>query len=67
MRRGGLQMKGANHQGTQMKAKGKGMMMPEMCMSAKDMRGQCGHVGSTKTSSAGGFTASRKKGSVKGT
>lgn len=42
------------------------MAQSHTVMSAKSLRGQGATCGSTKTSSAGGFIASRKKGSVKG-
>ena len=59
-------MKGAEHQGTMMKGTMPRMDSPSKVMSAKDLHGQCGKCTSTKTSAEGGFTASRKKGSVKG-
>lgn len=43
------------------------MAMPHRVMSASNLRGQGAKASSSKTSAAGGFTASRKKGSVRGT
>ena len=42
------------------------MAKPHRVMSAANLRGQGAKASSTKTSSAGGFMASRKKGSVRG-
>jgi len=44
-----------------------GMAVPHKVMSASNLRGQGAKARSSKTSLAGGFSASRKKGSVKGT
>lgn len=43
-----------------------GMSMPHRVMPASNLRGQGAKASSTKISLAGGFMASRKKGSVKG-
>ena len=59
-------MKGFNHVGFVSKAGNRGLATPTRVQSAPSIRGQQGRAGSTKTSSAGGFLASRKKGSVKG-
>lgn len=44
-----------------------GMNSPEKVMSASNLKGQGADCGSTKTSAAGGFSASTKCGSINGT
>jgi len=43
-----------------------GSYSPQRVMSASNLRGQGATTRSSKSSMAGGFTASRKKGSVRG-
>ena len=59
-------MKGFPTQGFQMKAGNPGLATPTTVQSASNLRGQGAVASSTKTSAAGGFIASRKKGSVRG-
>ena len=59
-------MKGFPHQGFVSKASNRGLASPTRVQSGKALKGQALKAGSTKTSSAGGFLASRKKGSVRG-
>lgn len=59
-------MKGNTTQGFISKAGSRGLATPTRVGSGGNVSGITGKVGSSKTSNAGGFIASRKKGSVKG-
>lgn len=59
-------MKGNTTQGFVSKAGNRGLATPTRVGSGGNITGTSGKVGSTKTSAAGGFIASRKKGSIKG-
>ena len=59
-------MKGLCNMGTPISGKSKGMASPHKVMSASNLHGQGAKASSTKSNLAGGFMASRKMGSVKG-
>lgn len=61
-----LMIKGNNHIGFVSKARARGLATPTRVPSATSLHGQALKASSTKTSNAGGFAASRRKGTVRG-
>lgn len=59
-------MKGSNHIGFITKSRSIGMASPQRVQSGGSIKGSISNVASKKTNMTAGFTASRKKGYIKG-